>query len=256
MLLIDEIEKAYPEKLRPFKRFILREYLQYKILSYIYASQYGAKLSFIGGTALRILYDNQRFSEDLDFDNLGLDKNALEDLTEIIKKNLQQEGFEVTIRNTLRNAFRCRIKIPKLLFQNNLSPVKDEQILIQFDTEPQHFSHKKEIKLINKFDVLKNINTSPLNVLYSQKLYAAFNRKRAKGRDFFDILFLSNKTKPNFNYLNFKLRIKNEKSLKNYLKKGCDEIRFDEIIRDVKPFLFNPKDIDKIRLFPNWVKSL
>ena len=81
MLLIDEIEKAYPEKLRPFKRFILREYLQYKILSYIYASQYGAKLSFIGGTALRILYDNQRFSEDLDFDNLGLDKNALEDLT-------------------------------------------------------------------------------------------------------------------------------------------------------------------------------
>ena len=83
--------------------------------------------------------------------------------------------------------------------------------------------------LINKFDVLRNIITSPIDVLYSQKLYTVFNRKRPKGRDFFDILFLSNKTKPNFDYLNLKLKIKTEKALKAYLIKGCGSINFDDI---------------------------
>lgn len=256
MLLINEIEKAYPEKLRSFKRFILREYLQYKILNIIYTSQYGKKLSFIGGTALRILYDNQRFSEDLDFDNLGLNQSALDDLTKIIENNLRDEGYEISIRNTQHNAFRCRIKIPKLLYQNNLSPLQDEQILIQFDTEPQNFQHKTQIKLINKFDVLQNVVTSPLDVLYSQKLYTAFNRKRPKGRDFFDILFLDNKTKPNFDYLNLKLKIKNQQALKLYLKKNCKQIHFGDMIQDVKSFLFNPKDSEKIKLFPQWVENL
>ena len=256
MLLIDEIEKLYPEKLRVYKRFILREYLQYKILNSIYPNKYCVHLSFIGGTALRILYNNQRFSEDLDFDNLGLSKADLEDLTNIIKKDLENEGYEVTIRNTMYNAFRCRIKIPKLLFKNNLSPLENEQILIQFDTEPQHFKHKTEIKLINKFDVLRNIVTSPLDVLYAQKLYTAFNRKRAKGRDFFDILFLSNKTKPNFNYLYLKLKINTEKKLKTYLKKGCTSVNFREMVNDVKPFLFNLRDAEKIQLFPEWVNSI
>ncbi len=255
MLMINDIVTFYPQKLHVFKRFILREYLQYKILNIIYASQYGNKLSFIGGTALRILYDNQRFSEDLDFDNLGLDKNALKDLTKMIEKNLIDEGYNVSIRNTQHNAFRCRIKIPTLLYENNLSPLKDEQILIQFDTEPQNFKHKTEIKLLNKFDVLQNIVTSPLDVLYSQKLYAAFNRKRVKGRDFFDILFLSNKTKPNFDYLNLKLNIKDEKALKLYLKKGCKLVNFNEITNDVRPFLFNPTDIEKIKLFPDWIEQ-
>lgn len=256
MLLINEIEKSYPEKLRPFKRFILREYLQYKILNIIYSTRYGESLSFIGGTALRILYDNQRFSEDLDFDNLGLEKQDLIKLTHIIESNLTNEGFSVTIQNTMRNAFRCRIRFPTLLYKNKLSPIKEEKILIQFDTEPQNFKHKTDVKLINKFDVLQNIVTSPLDVLYSQKLFAAFNRKRPKGRDFFDILFMSNKTTPNFDYLTVKLGISDIQKLKTYLIKNCELLDFKALIDDVKPFLFNPKDIEKIKLFPEWVKNL
>jgi predicted nucleotidyltransferase component of viral defense system len=255
MLMINEIEKEYPEKLRVFKRFILREYLQHKILNIIYMSGYGSGLSFIGGTALRILYNNQRFSEDLDFDNLSLSENALIDLTRIIERELRAEGYEVSIRNTMNNAFRCRIKIPTLLYQNKLSPIKEEQILIQFDTEPQHFKHKTKTVLINKFDILQNIVTSPLDILYSQKLYAIFNRKRPKGRDFFDILFLSNKTKPNFDYLDLKLKIKNAAALKKYLIKGCQAVDMGEMVKDVSPFLFNPVDVEKIKLFLNWIDA-
>jgi len=46
MLSLQEIEKQYPENLRSFKRFILREYLQYKILEIIFESVYSNKLCF------------------------------------------------------------------------------------------------------------------------------------------------------------------------------------------------------------------
>lgn len=45
----------------------LREFLQILILKIIYDTGYFRNLSFVGGTALRILYDLRRFSEDLDF---------------------------------------------------------------------------------------------------------------------------------------------------------------------------------------------
>ena len=84
MLNIKQIESFYPESLKPFKRNLLREYLQYKILEIIFDSRYGDKLAFMGGTATRIIHSNTRFSEDLDFDNLGLNKNEFVKLIQLI----------------------------------------------------------------------------------------------------------------------------------------------------------------------------
>ena len=71
MISLHNIEQFYPENLRGFKRNMLREYLQFKILEIIFNSRLAPKLSFIGGTALRIVHENTRFSEDLDFDNFN-----------------------------------------------------------------------------------------------------------------------------------------------------------------------------------------
>jgi hypothetical protein len=51
-----EIEAYYPENLRPFKRSLMREYIQYKILEIIFGSNQAEKLSFLGGTAIRMLH--------------------------------------------------------------------------------------------------------------------------------------------------------------------------------------------------------
>ena len=51
---------------------MLVEYLQYELLDSLFKDAAAAELSFIGGTAIRILHDSPRFSEDLDFDNFGL----------------------------------------------------------------------------------------------------------------------------------------------------------------------------------------
>ena len=70
MLDLKQIESFFPENLKPFKRNLLREYLQYKILESVFDSRFGSRLSFMGGTATHIIHSNNRFSEDLDFDNL------------------------------------------------------------------------------------------------------------------------------------------------------------------------------------------
>ena len=81
MLELKEIESFYPEYLRPFKSNILREYLQYKMLEAVYSSEFGRNLVFMGGTAIHIAHGLPRFSEDLDFDNRGLDKSGFEALS-------------------------------------------------------------------------------------------------------------------------------------------------------------------------------
>src|ERR1035441_7312205 len=121
MLSIDEIEKVYPENIRGFKRFILREYLQYKVLQIIFDSLFADKLCFLGGTCLRIIHNNSRFSEDLDFDTLKLSERSFGNISEEIKKGLEREGYKVEFKIVARGAFHCHIKFPGLLFSEGLS---------------------------------------------------------------------------------------------------------------------------------------
>ncbi|MDF1515261.1 MAG: nucleotidyl transferase AbiEii/AbiGii toxin family protein, partial [Anaerolineae bacterium] len=72
MLDLQQITSQYPDPLRGYERALLREYLQYKLLQAIFESRQASQLSFIGGTALRIVYGNNRFSEDIDLDNFHL----------------------------------------------------------------------------------------------------------------------------------------------------------------------------------------
>ena len=49
MLSLKELKPFYPESLHDYERFIIREYLQYKILEIIFESPYENKLAFLGG---------------------------------------------------------------------------------------------------------------------------------------------------------------------------------------------------------------
>lgn len=255
MLTIEQIEQAYEEKLRPFKRNILREYLQYKILDMIFNSEFSNKLVFMGGTALRIIYGNTRFSEDLDFDNLGLSEKEFGELSTLIKKGLELEGYKVEMDNVFKDAYRCTIKLPEVLFNNKLSALKEEKIMIQVDTAPQKFEYAPDRKIINKFDVFTEIEVVPSNILLSQKLFTVFNRKRDKGRDFYDVLFLLQLIKPDYAYLKAKLGIANGSELKERLLSKIKDSNLEELSKDVEPFLFNPSDSKKILLFGDYIKQ-
>lgn len=256
MLSLKNIEKYYPENERPFKKSILREYLQYKILEIIFNSKIGQSLSFLGGTNLRIVHNNNRFSEDLDFDNFGLSEEQFDALALEVKKGLELQGYSVEIKNVCKGAYRSYIRMPNVLFDNDMSNMQNEKILIQIDTAPHDFEYKKDVKILNKFDVFTQIYTTPIDVLLSQKIYAALNRSRAKGRDFFDIVFLLPQTNPNYAYLEKKIGIKNSKELKEALIVKTANFDFDQLAMDVEPFLINQGDDKKVRMFIPYIKSI
>lgn len=256
MLDLKQIESFYPENLRPFKKNLLREYLQYKILEAIFVSPFAGALCFMGGTAIRIIHSNSRFSEDLDFDNRSLDKAGFEKLTEHIRKRLTREGYEAEVKNVLKTAFHSSIRIPEILFKNGISGHKEEKLIIQVDTEPQQFSYTPESVLINKFDVFIRAHVVPVDILLAQKITCLFTRKRLLGRDFYDIIFLSAKTKSNLDYIKEKTGLSSGEKLKKQILLKCKGLDFKQLVRDVSPFLMNKGDAKRILSFPEYIQTI
>jgi len=254
MININEIRKYYPN-LTGFDKGILREYLQYKILDIIFKSEISNKLSFLGGTAIKICYGSMRFSEDLDFDNFGLTEDEFIKLSEVIKKELELEGYETEIKNVFKGAFRCNIKIPKLLKENNLSVMADEKILIQVDTAPHNFSYKPANFLLQKFDVFRNIKLTSSDIILSMKVAAIFGRKRMKGRDFYDVVYLLGLTDFNYEYLDFKLNIKNKEELKKKLLESIADSDLKVMAKDVLAFLIKPDDQNMVLRFREYIEQ-
>jgi predicted nucleotidyltransferase component of viral defense system len=255
MLDLKQIESFFPPNIRHFKRNMLREYLQYKILETVFTSKYGRKLVFMGGTAIHIVHGLARFSEDIDFDNRGLSQDDFICLVEVISRKLKLEGYGVETSVSFKGAFSADVRIKGLLFDKGLSGHREEKILIKLDTEPQVFKYTAQNVIINKFDIFTNISIVPADILLAQKYYAILSRKRAMGRDFYDAIFLSGKARINFNYLKERAGIENKERLKSDLLTQCAKLDFELLAKDVEKFVFSAEDAKKILLFVDYVKS-
>jgi hypothetical protein len=174
----------------------------------------------------------------------------------MVQKKLQLEGCRAEVKNSFKGAYRAAIRIPEILYLNQLSNLPDEKMLIRIDMEPQNFSYTPDKVILNKFDVFTGINVVPLDILLSQKLYAILMRKRPMGRDFYDAIFLWGKTTPNFEYLQTKLKIDNLSDLKERLLKRCENLNFRTLAKDIEQFIYIPDDANKVLLFVEYVKSL
>jgi predicted nucleotidyltransferase component of viral defense system len=256
MLDLQQIKNEYSEPLQGYERAIVREYLQYKILQAIFESIQASQLSFLGGTALRIVHGNSRFSEDIDLDNFGLSWLEFGELAQSVKLFLELEGFLVETNLVAKDAFHCDLRFPELPFQQGLSPHQQEKILIQLDTAAQGYNYLPEIKILNKFDVFTEIRVTPLNILLSQKIYTAVNRKRPKGRDFYDITFLFSKTKPDFGYLNQKLGITSPERLRQEFLLKTEDFDFNALAEDVAPFLITKEQVKRVVKFREFWKQV
>lgn len=256
MLELKTIESYYDEQERVFKRNILREYLQYKILEILFNSNTGRKLSFIGGTSLRIVHSLNRFSEDLDFDSFSLEKEEFIKLSEEIKKNLELEGYNVEIKCVFKGAYRIYVRFLNVLFGEGFSRLKEERLMIQVDSEPHHYDYRPSRFILNKFDVFTSILVTPVDLLLSMKISALLNRKRTKARDMYDILFLFGKTEPDYRYLAEKLAIDGKQTLKERIVEKLPGIDLKGLSKELEPFLIKKKDMERIVLFDDFIRSL
>jgi predicted nucleotidyltransferase component of viral defense system len=250
MLHLSELLESYPVALRIHRSFILREYLQCKILEILFEGPYASRFCFLGGTCLRLVHNNSRFSEDLNFDNFQVTESEFGEVSESIRIGLEQQGFQVEMKQVIRGAYHCYIRFPGLLFEQGLSGYREEKILIQLDTEPQHFKFEPDPYILNRFDVTTQILITPLDILLAQKFTALCQRKKNKGRDFFDIVFLLSKSvKPDYAFLEMKLGISNRAQLLERVRAICQQLDLEEMVKDVRNFLFYPADEKKVRLF-------
>lgn len=257
MLSLEEIKRHYPEALHPFGRFMLREYLQVIILGIIFESKWGTKLSFLGGTCLRLVHDNKRFSEDLDFDFFELSSIEFESLGKHLADQLQQRGYKIERRTVHKGAYHCYVRFPGLLFDEALSGHFEEKVLIQLDAEAHGFEYLPDQPILNRFDTLIQISATPPSILLAQKFYAVLNRKRNKGRDFFDVVFLLGRGYlPDYEYLKLKTGLSDWKSLLAAINAHCTKLNMPDMAKDVKPFLFHPADAKKVELFLPYLQGI
>jgi predicted nucleotidyltransferase component of viral defense system len=255
MLDIGQIQSFYPEHLRPFKKNLLREYLQYKILEAIFESPLADKFTFMGGTCIHIVHGSPRFSEDLDFDNPGIGRQDFETLSERVKRALELQGYTVELKNTCQDAFRASLGFPGLLRDSGISGQRDEKLLIQIDTEPQGVRYNPAKFILNKFDVFSRINIVSADILAAQKIFCIFNRSRPMGRDFFDVIFLLGKSGVNFDYLDRKMSIRTKKELRDRLLLRCSRLDFNRLAKDLEPFVYSKKELSRILMFPDFVRQ-
>ena len=79
---------------------------------------------------------------------------------------------------------------------------------------------------------------------------------RAKGRDFYDALFLLSQTKPNYDYLSQKQGIQNLTELKTRLMETIEKIDLLHKSKDFEHLLFNKVNGNKILNFIEFIKKL
>ena len=253
---LQQIASFYPAKLRDEAESLLREYLQYEMLRAIFESKYAHKYTFLGGTCLRIAYGTERFSEDLDFDNDGLDQAEFEQTAEYVKYRMELLGFKVRLKFTYKGAFHCKVTYPALLFDYSLSGHKEASMFIKLDTEKQGYGYESELHRLDKFDVTTDIRVIPLSLLASQKIAAIMGRKRPKGRDFYDLRWVLAKVMPDYGYLTHKLNISTPDQLRKAVSDRIELFDFTALTNDVAQFLMNIEDAHLVQTFPTYWQTV
>ena len=140
MISFESIKGFFPEELRAgqFAKHILKEYVECLALEWIARSPWAAKLTFIGGTSLRLTKDIDRFSEDLDFDCKELTPDDFMRFSDALIAYLTNNGLNATAKEMESDrltAMRRSILFPGLLHDLGLSAFKEERFLMKIEAQ-------------------------------------------------------------------------------------------------------------------------
>ena len=233
-----------------FDRYMLKEYLQLLILDHLATTSFINKVTFIGGTNLRLIQGIDRFSEDLDFDCKDLTEEEFMTMTDNIVNYLRMNNINVETRDRFNpnlKAFRRNLYFPQMLFDLGLSGHKDERLLLKVETQDQGVRYEPEVATVNRMGFFFNIQVPPLDVLCAMKFATILTRQ--KGRDFYDTIFLLSKVKPNMDFLHAKVGINTISDLKTAIRDRMSTIDLNQKKRDFAHLLFNENNADKILSF-------
>lgn len=243
MIDLNYINSFFPAQIAgnaTFQKHILKEYVQLMVLDYLSTSPYISKLAFIGGTNLRLIKGIDRFSEDLDFDCKDLTDDEFKEMTDGVLTFLYRSGINVEARDKSTpklSAFRRNIYFPEFLFELGLTGHQLDQG-VNYPIEKKH---------VQRCGFFFSLPVPPDSVLLSMKLSALL--ARAKGRDFYDTMFLMQQTKPSYEFLSARVGINTPDELKKAILNKLKTIDLNVKKRDFEHLLFNVNAGEKILLF-------
>lgn len=166
-----------------------RDYLQHLILSLLYSRP--QSLVFKGGTALRLAYRGNRYSEDLDFNAPGYDAAAVEAEWQSVVAGLAAYGVEAELRNAWQGEVGYSVD---LSYRGPLYDGRDRtKGKVRLDVNLRAESvDSQTVLLTSEYD---DIRPFALTVISREHLMAEKIRAlvvRGKARDLYDLWLLVN----------------------------------------------------------------
>lgn len=249
------------------KKNALKEIVQEVALCGLSRAGFFKNVAFYGGTALRIFYGLDRFSEDLDFSLIEPNENVeLQKYFSSLEKELSSLGMHFSVEekvktqdSTIKSAFLKGNTKEHILsiYGTDLNINSNEVIKIKFeiDTNPLPLATFE-----NKYRLLPSpyqVKLYDMPSLFAGKLHAVICRSwgnRIKGRDLYDYVFyLANNAAVNLPHLRARLEdtgvlTENDtfelKELQTMLKDRFATIDFEQARQDVLPFVADKSKLE------------
>ena len=225
----------------------LKEVIQEVALCGLSRAGFFKDAAFYGGTALRIFYGLDRFSEDLDFSLMVPNPDFnLQKYFSVLEKEINSLGLHFTVEEKEKSA-DSNVKY--------INPHEVIKIKFEVDTNPPAYATFE-----NKYRLLPypyQVKMYDLPSLFAGKIHAVICRawgNRVKGRDLYDYMFYLAKDAP-VNLPHLKARLVDSgfiesdfdltrESLIEILNKRFAEIDFEQAKLDVVPFIKDKTKLD------------
>jgi hypothetical protein len=241
----------------------LREIIQEVALLGLWRAKFFEHAAFYGGTALRILYGLDRFSEDLDFSllapssdfNLARYTASLEEELLAFGFNVRVEMVDKAVESAVQSAFlKANTRSELLVIESGeelMGQVAAGQVLkvkIEVDTDPPPGFSTQTRYLLQPIPFAVRCYSLP--DLFAGKMHAILFRKwknRVKGRDWYDLIwYAANHPQLNLAHLEQRMRQtghwSGELSLSpvafsDLLFEAIDRLDVNQARKDVAPFV-------------------
>ncbi len=246
----------------------LREILQTLALLGLWRAKFFEHAAFYGGTALRVLYGLDRYSEDLDFSLLRPQPGfQLSTYADALVREIRAFGFEVEFqsrrrRTAIESAFLKTNTYQQLLYieapEEILRGVHGRRALkvrLEVDTDPPG-EFETETKYVLQ-PVPFAVRAYALPDLFAGKLHAVLCRRwktRVKGRDWYDLAwYAGRRARVRLRHLEARLRQTGDyddaspltkKRLRDALRKAVDALDVEQARREAARFVQDPRRLD------------
>lgn len=267
---LEQMLKAYDVETLYDRKNAMKEIMQEIVLCGLSRASFFKRAAFYGGTALRIFYGLDRFSEDLDFSlEAGDTVFNLSEYFPALEKEVRSFGLNVAVSEKvkakdshIRSAFLKGNTKEHLLFfyaDERLagSVAKTEVIKIKLEVDvnpPKYASFEHKYRLL---PAPYEVNLYDLPSLFAGKIHAVLARawqSRIKGRDLYDYVFyLSRDSAVNLPHLRERLIDSGYihggdpcllNDVKRMLCEHFDTMDFSQAKQDVRPFIHDASALD------------